>query len=208
MSEGKSAFSVYHQGDLLGEIILNAPGEFNILNALAAVAACYELEVPFETIADGLLGFAGVSRRFEKIGEVDDILLIDDYAHHPSEIKATLNTAQKVYNRRVIVVYQPHLYSRTRDFQNDFTRVLSLADKTLLVDIYPAREEPIEGISSKIIVEKAQEQSLGDFEYIGPKENAIDRISQIARPGDMIITMGAGSITLIKNKILDKLKNR
>lgn len=204
--QAKSVFSVYHQGDLLGEIILKVPGDFNIQNALAAVAACYELEVPFEIIADGLLGFSGVSRRFEIIGEVNNILLVDDYAHHPSEIKATLETAKKVYDRRVIVIYQPHLFSRTRDFREEFVKALSIADKTLMVDIYPAREKPIEGITSKMIVEDATEKSLGDFEYLGPKENAVERIAQIAKENDLIITMGAGSITLIKNNIMDALK--
>ncbi len=206
MNSGRTTFSVYKEGDLLGDIILRVPGEFNILNAMASIAACHELDVPFEMIADGLMQFNGVGRRFEIIGEENNILFIDDYAHHPSEIKVTLETAQKVYDRRVIVIFQPHLYSRTRDFRDDFAHALSIADKTFLVDIYPAREEPIEGISSEVIVADAKKFGYENFAYLGPKENAIDEIAKIAKPNDLIITMGAGSITLIKNKIMEALK--
>lgn len=206
MDSGRTTFSVYKEGDLLGDIILRVPGDFNILNAMAAIATCHELDVPFEMIADGLMQFSGVGRRFEIIGEQNGILFIDDYAHHPSEIKVTLETAQKVYDRRVIVIFQPHLYSRTRDFRDDFAHALSLADKTFLVDIYPAREEPIEGITSEVIVSDAKKFGYENFEYLGTKENAIEKIAQIARPNDLIITMGAGSITLIKNKIMEALK--
>ncbi len=206
MEAGRTTFSVYKEGDLLGEIILRVPGEFNVMNAMAAIAACYELEVPFETIADGLLSFNGVGRRFEIIGEANDVLLVDDYAHHPTEIQATLETAQKVYDRRVIVVFQPHLYSRTRDFREQFAVALAIADKVYLVDIYPAREKPIEGITSKIIVEDANKLGYTNFEYIGTKENAIDTVAQTAQPNDLIITMGAGSITLIKKQIMELLK--
>ncbi len=202
----RTVFSVYREGDLLGEIILKVPGLFNVSNALAAVAACSELEVPFTTIADGLLAFGGVSRRFEIIGEANGIVLVDDYAHHPSEIRATLEAAKSLYDRRVIVIYQPHLYSRTRDFKREFAQTLSIADVSVLVDIYPAREKPIEGITSKAIAEEAEKLGIGNFEYVGAKENAVEKIRSIARPGDMVITMGAGSITLIKNDILQALR--
>ncbi|UCE23909.1 MAG: UDP-N-acetylmuramate--L-alanine ligase [Candidatus Zixiibacteriota bacterium] len=206
MESSRTVFAVHHRGDLLGEIIIKVPGMFNVANALAAVATCRELDVPFETIADGLLTFTGVSRRFEIIGEANDIVVVDDYAHHPSEIKATLEAAQSLYQRRVIVIYQPHLYSRTRDFKSDFARALSVADVCILTDIYPAREEPIEGISSAVIAQEASALGLGRFEYVGAKENAIEKIVSVTQPGDLVITMGAGSITLIKNKILDALR--
>ena len=206
MQSGQTTFSVYKEGDLLGDIILRVPGEFNVMNALAAIATCSELEVPFEMIADGLHGFHGVGRRFEIIGETNDILVVDDYAHHPTEIKATLQTAQKVYDRRVVVVFQPHLFSRTRDFKDDFVRALSLADKTFLVDIYPAREKPIEGVTSEMIVSEAHKLGFTHFEYLGAKEHAIDKVVQFAEPHDLIITMGAGSITLIKREILKALE--
>lgn len=205
---GKTSFSVYQNNNLLGTVTIQIPGKFNVSNALAAVATSVELDVPFNTIVEGLKNFTGVGRRFEIIGEVDDIILVDDYAHHPTEIEATLKTAQEVYNRRIIVIYQPHLYSRTRDFKDQFANALSIADISLLVDIYPARELPIEGITSEIIVEEGNKLSKGSFEYLGPKEAAIDKIVSIAKPNDMIITMGAGSITLIKNKIMEALRAR
>ncbi len=202
---GKTTFSVYYRGDLLGDITIKVPGNFNVANALAAVATCYELDVPFATIADSLQTFGGVSRRFEAIGEANGVLLVDDYAHHPSEIKATLEAARELGRSRVIVVYQPHLFSRTRDFKTAFADALALADTCILTDIYPAREKPIEGITSKVIIDEANKKGIGNFEYVGVKENAIEAVKRIARPGDLLITMGAGSITLIKRKILEVL---
>jgi len=203
---GRTTFTVFRNNELLGELILRVPGQHNVLNALAATAATTELEVPFTTISDALMQFKGVGRRFEIIGEGNGVTVIDDYAHHPTEIMATLKTAKENYKGRVIVIYQPHLFSRTRDFLNQFAETLAIADKTLLVDIYPAREKPIEGVTSKAIVDVARKKSLGDFEYIGPKENAPARVVEIAEPGDVIITMGAGSVTLLKHKIVELLK--
>ncbi len=208
LEPNRSSFSVYRHGDLLGEIIMHQPGRHNVANALAAVATCIELEIPFETIADGLLSFQGVGRRFEFIGEENGVMVVDDYAHHPSEIKATLQAAKSIYDRRVIVVYQPHLFSRTQAFAPDFAESLALADKCLLVDIYPAREKPIEGVTSELIANMAREKGIGDFECVGPRQNAVGAVEKIARPGDLVITMGAGSITLIKNDILEVLKRK
>ncbi len=205
LQAGRTVFSVYRRGDLLGEIILRVPGRHNIANALAAVATCFELEVPFETIADGLREFNGVGRRFELVGETNDIIVADDYAHHPTEIKATLQMAREVYGRRIIVVYQPHLFSRTRDFYREFAQSLSLADKVLLADIYPAREKPMEGVTSELIVQEGKKLG-GDFIGIGPRQNAAEAVAKIAQPGDLVITMGAGSITLARSEILEALK--
>jgi UDP-N-acetylmuramate--alanine ligase len=208
MQPGRSVFSVYHRGDLLGEIILHVPGLHNVANALAAVAACHHLGVPFVQIADGLLSYQGVERRFEIIGEADDIVLVDDYAHHPTEIEATLRTAKEVYGRRVVVVFQPHLYSRTRDFSDGFADALGLADVCFLVDIYPAREKPIEGVTSELIARAAADRGLPTMTCVGPKENAVAAVANAIQPGDIVITMGAGSITLIKNDLLRVIKER
>lgn len=205
---GRTQFAVYGRGDLLGNVILRVTGLHNVANALAAIAVCSELDVSFDTIADGLRNFTGVSRRFEIVDEINDIIVVDDYAHHPTEITATLNTAREVYDRRLIVVYQPHLFSRTRDFADELASALSVADKCLLTDIYPAREEPMEGITSQLIVDKAHTRGIGDFEYIGPRENAPKVIAATAKPGDMVIIMGAGSITLIKQEVIDRLRNQ
>lgn len=205
---GRTTFTVIRRNELLGELILRVPGQHNVLNALAATAATTDLEVPFTTISDALMAFKGVGRRFEVIGQANNITVIDDYAHHPTEIAATLNTAKENYKGRVIVIYQPHLFSRTRDFLNQFAESLSIANKTLMVDIYPAREKPIEGVTSKAIVDVAMKKKIGDFEYLGPKENAPNRAVELAKAGDVIITMGAGSVTLLKHKILEMLKSK
>ena len=208
LKAGGSRFKVFRHQDMLGQVILNVPGKHNVANALATVAACYELEVPFATIADGLSAFHGVGRRFDVIGEVDGIMVVDDYAHHPTEVAATIRTAKESYERRVIVVYQPHLFSRTRDFTVQFAEALALADECVLVDIYPAREKPMPGVTSELIKDKAENLGLGSFHYVGAKENCVDYVVKLARPGDMIFTMGAGSITLMKTKILEALKKR
>jgi UDP-N-acetylmuramate--alanine ligase len=201
----RTTFSVYRRGDLLGQLILRVPGRHNVANALAAVATCYELEVPFTTIADGLMNFRGVGRRFEFIGAVNDILLFDDYAHHPTEVRATLTAARELYQRRLVVIFQPHLFSRTRDFYREFAQSLSLADKCLLVDIYPAREQPLAGVTSELIVREGQALG-GDFVGVGTRQQAVEVARTVCRPGDMVITMGAGSITLAKKELLEVLK--
>lgn len=209
---GRTTFSVYCRGDLLGQVILHVPGRHNVANALAAIAAAHELEVPFATIADALRDFRGVGRRFETIGEANNIRVIDDYAHHPTEIETTLRTARTEVSAadraggRLIAVFQPHLYSRTQFFLKEFAEVLSLADNVILTDIYPAREEPIPGITSDSIRSKAVELDHSHFQYVGTKENAVPQVVKLARPGDLVLIIGAGSITYIKHLVLDALK--
>ncbi len=208
LAAGRTVFSVYHRQDLLGEVILRVPGRHNVSNALAAVAATRELDVPFEAIADALRSFRGVGRRFEIIGEAAGVLVIDDYAHHPTEIKATLTAARDIYpERRIIAVFQPHLFSRTQQFLGEFAQALSLAAKCILTDIYPARELPIEGVTSECIRQEALRRKIGDFDYVGTKDNAIDAILKIARTGDVVILIGAGSITYLRHTLLERLKS-
>lgn len=208
MEAGRTTCSVYRRTELLGELILRVPGRHNIANALAATAAATELDISFATIADALRGFTGVGRRFEFIGDAQGITVIDDYAHHPTEISATLRTAKDVYKKRVIAVFQPHLFSRTRDFLVDFAKSLSAADHVILTDIYPARELPIPGVTSESIMREAEKLGFKQFEYVGTKEHAIDAVAKVARPGDMVITIGAGSITHIKKQILERLQGK
>jgi len=209
MEPTRSVFSVYRREQLLGEIILRVPGKHNVANALAAVAACSELEVPFPAIADALRDFRGVGRRFELIAEVNGISIIDDYAHHPSEIKATLAAARVVYpGRRVIAVFQPHLFSRTQQFVNEFAQSLSLADLCILTDIYPAREQPIPGVTSDLIRAAGEKTDRGKFRYVGVKDNAVAAITETARSGDVVILIGAGSITYIKHIMADRLRGK
>ncbi|MEW5795123.1 MAG: UDP-N-acetylmuramate--L-alanine ligase [Candidatus Zixiibacteriota bacterium] len=205
---GGTRFSVFRRDELLGEIVLHVPGRHNVANALAAAAAASELDVSFATIVEALVGFRGVGRRFEVIGEAGGVLVIDDYAHHPTELRATINTARESYRRRLIVIFQPHLYSRTRDFVNEFAEVLATADHCILTDIYPAREQPIPGVTSALIKERAEARGATNFSYVGIKENALDEIERLARPGDVVMTIGAGSITHIKRLILERLATR
>ncbi|MCB2229719.1 UDP-N-acetylmuramate--L-alanine ligase [bacterium] len=202
---GRTTFSVYCRGDLLGELILHVPGRHNVANALAACAAARELDVSFETIADALRSFNGVGRRFELIGTANEITVIDDYAHHPTEIAATLDTARTNFSGRVVAIFQPHLYSRTKHFLKEFADVLSRADFCILTDIYPAREEPIPGVTSDSIREEALRQGHQHFSYVGKKENAIEEVAGMVRPGDTIVIIGAGSITHIRKPVLERI---
>jgi UDP-N-acetylmuramate--alanine ligase len=207
LSAGRTTFGVYHHQDLLGEIILRVPGRHNVANALAAIAAARELDVPFVAVADSLRSFRGVGRRFELIGEAKDIMLFDDYAHHPTEIAATLRAARDCYpGHRLIVIFQPHLFSRTKYFLKEFAQALSQADQCILTDIYPARELPIEGVTSDLIRKEAERMGHTNFQYVGVKENAIEAVLSMAKPKDLIITQGAGSITYIKKTILERLQ--
>jgi UDP-N-acetylmuramate--alanine ligase len=205
--EGFSKFAVHKEETKLGEVHLNIPGQHNIYNALSAIASACELEIPFDTIADSLMKFKGVSRRFEIKELVENILVIDDYAHHPTEIAATIDTARS-YNRRLIVIYQPHLYSRTKQFYKEFAEVLHYADITLLVDIHPAREKPIEGVTSEMIARHSRNLGYDNVRYIGAGEEAVREVTKIARSGDMIMTVGAGSVTLLAPRIIKSLKEK
>ncbi len=204
LKEGGSKFTMFQRDQLLDDVNLNVPGRHNISNALAAIASTMELEVPFEIAAEALGKFVGVKRRFEIKGIVNDIMVVDDYAHHPTEIEATLETA-KSFNRRVIVIYQPHLFTRTERFYKEFARALRLADIAFLVDIYPAREKPIVGVTSGIIEKNAREKGYNNIRYIGAKENCMEKIVKISQAGDMIITMGAGTITMMAPALLERL---
>jgi UDP-N-acetylmuramate--alanine ligase len=206
MTADRTVFSVVERGALLGEIILRVPGRHTVSNALAAVAACRELEVPFEVIADGLRQFSGVGRRFEIVGEVGNVLIVDDYAHHPTEIRAVLSMARELYDRRLVVIYQPHLFSRTRDFMDQFIEVLALADRCLMIDIYPAREKPIEGVTSQALVQRAEKKGYGSFVYVGSRQEAVEPIVSEIQANDLVIIMGAGSVTLLRQPLVEELR--
>lgn len=204
-----TSFTVFHRDELLGRLRLSVPGRHNVANALAALAATRELDVPLDVITESLRGFTGVGRRFELVGEGGGVTLIDDYAHHPTEIAATLRTAREVYpGRRIVAVFQPHLYSRTRDFVAEFADILAEADHCVLTDIYPAREEPIPGVTANIIKDEAARRDHSNFSYVGVKANALDEIDRVVKSGDVVILIGAGSITHIRRDVLEHLRKR
>ncbi len=207
ISDGFSTgFEVLKHGKNLGDIRINLAGKHNVLNTLAAIALCDELAVPFEIIATGLKLFTGVQRRFQLIGDQNGICVIDDYGHHPTEIEAVLKSAKDALpNRRLVVLFQPHRYSRTRDLLPEFTHCFNLADELILSDIYAASEKPIEGINASILSQKVAEQGHKNVAFGGSLKESISKILRIAKSGDVIITLGAGSITHAALDILQGL---
>ena len=181
------------------EAQLRVPGRHNVLNALACVAAAREAGVPLQTTLAALEQFQGAGRRFERLGEVGGADVYDDYAHHPTEITATIRAAREALpDRRLLLLFQPHLYSRTRDFLNEFADALAGADVVLVNDIYPAREAPIPGVTSAALVRAmAQRKPTAHVLYVPSQQEALDTLRWLTRPGDVVMTMGAGDIRAV-----------
>jgi UDP-N-acetylmuramate--alanine ligase len=187
----------------LGEVRLPLPGRHNVANALAAIAVGRELSVPFPTIARALKEFTGVVRRFETKGERDGVLVLDDYAHHPTEIAATLAAARQVHpGRRLVALFQPHLYSRTRDFAEDFGRALLAADMAIVTDVYPSREKPIAGVSGDLVAAAARGAGHGNVVYISERKEVVCGLERLLKGGDLLITMGAGDVVRLGESYL------
>ncbi|MBP1654915.1 MAG: murC, partial [Bacteroidetes bacterium] len=199
-------FVVLYGGKELGDVELQIPGKHNVQNALAAIAVGLEVGIPFAKVKAGIEKFTGVFRRWELKAEVGGVTVIDDYAHHPTEIRATLAGAKAGWRRRVICVFQPHLYSRTRDFYDEFGRAFFNADVLVLTDVYPAREEPIQGVSGELIVNAAREFGHKNVNYVPDKKDIPAYLLKIKRPGDIIITMGAGDIWKFGEEFIKNLK--
>ncbi len=204
--ENTSTFTVTKNRNVLGQVTLHAPGTHNIQNSLAAISVGLELGVPFEKIKTGIEKFSGVYRRWEEKGEVNGIAVYDDYAHHPTECKATLTGAKKGWNRRVVCVFQPHLYSRTRDFYEEFGKSFMLADVIVITDVYAAREEPIQGITGEVITNAAKQYGHKEVHYVPDKTKVPDYLLNIVKKGDLVITMGAGDIVKFGTEFLEKLR--
>ena len=205
-----TAFEVWdaEQGRL-GEVTLRLPGRHNVWNALAAVAAGRELLIPFETIARALAAFTGVVRRFELKGERAGVLVVDDYAHHPTEIRATLSAARQVYpDRRVVALFQPHLFSRTRDFTDDFGRALTAADVNIVMDVYPSREQPIPGVTGQIVADAARRAGHVSVIYAHEKKGVVDTLERTLVPGDLLVTLGAGDVVKFGEEYLKRGRTR
>lgn len=200
-------FDVISSEERLGRVSLDAPGRHNVLNALAAIAIGIELDMKFEDISAGISAFRGVDRRMHEIGEARGVLVVDDYAHHPTEIKATLEAASGCWpQRRIVAVFQPHLYSRTRDFEDDFAAAFFDADVVVIMDVFGAREEPIEGITGEIIARGAKKSGHPHVMYVPQKEDLVGRVLEVSKPGDVIITMGAGDIWRLNRELFSKLE--
>jgi UDP-N-acetylmuramate--alanine ligase len=203
-----SRFRVSYQKKDLGEFTLHVPGVHNILNATAAIAVGVGLDVPVEAIRTGLDQFRGVDRRFQLRGRAAGVSVIDDYGHHPTEIKATLAAARSCGFRKVHVVFQPHRYTRTRDLIEEFTTAFGDADSLFVLDIYAASEQPMEGISGEVLTRTIREKGGRDAQYVSSFAEAVSAAAAAAKDGDMILTLGAGSVSQLGPIILEKLKER
>jgi len=199
-------FTVLRNDVELGPVKLQVPGNHNVQNALAAITVGLELNIPFEQAKAGIERFAGVHRRWEKKGEIDGITLYDDYAHHPTECRATLSGAKAGWRKRLVCVFQPHLFSRTRDFYEEFAKAFLHADVLVVTDVYAAREEPIQGVTGELIVNAAKQYGHKEVYYVPDKSALPNFLRSIVKNGDIVITMGAGDIWKYGEAFLKQLK--
>src|SRR5438067_1342122 len=206
-SEGRgTCFRVVFDGDDLGELSLRVPGLHNVRNALAALGVGLLLGTTVGAMRDGLESFGGVERRFQRLGAAAGVDVVDDYAHHPTEIEATLGAARAAFpGRRLVVAFQPHLFTRTRDFAHEFARALSAADAVFLTEIYPAREKPIPGVTADLVADAAR--AVGHpVAWRGERAALADALADHASSGDVVLTLGAGDITLTGPELLERLR--
>ena len=218
-SQSPSAFTAGDHGPLvrfrvtykekdLSEFTLHVPGTHNVLNATAAIAVGTALDISAEQIRSALDGFRGVDRRFQLKGKAAGVSVIDDYGHHPTEIRATLAAARQCGFRRVHVIFQPHRFTRTRDLMDEFTTAFADADTLCLLDIYPASEKPIEGITAEILTGRIMGAGKRSVAYAPSFSDAVATVATLAQPGDMVLTLGAGSVSQLGALILEKLEPR
>ncbi len=206
LNAGGSDFSLRRHGADLGEFHLNVPGLHNVLNATAAVGIGLELEVKVALIQEGLAAFSGVDRRFSVRGVEKGVTVVDDYGHHPTEVKATLAAARLGGYKKIHVLFQPHRFSRTKFLMDDFAGAFNQADSLYLLDIYAASEAAIEGVNAKALVEKIRSFGHRGANYAATMDEGVAAIARAAAPGDLIITLGAGSVSQAAEKILEKLR--
>ncbi|MBK7154981.1 MAG: UDP-N-acetylmuramate--L-alanine ligase [Sandaracinaceae bacterium] len=195
-------FSVFRRGEALGDFEVRMPGIHNVLNALATIAVADELGVPHDKLREALRTFGGVQRRFTIVGEHEGVTIVDDYGHHPAEVQVTLDAAQRAYGRRLVVAFQPHRYTRTRDCFLDLTRCFNRADVLFLTDVYAAGEEPIRGADSAALVDAIRAHGHRDVTLINDRKDLVAAMRARIRPGDVVLTLGAGDITKTGRELL------
>ena len=195
------------QGDFLGEIVLHVPGLYNIRNALGAAAVALHLGIDFPVIQEALSVFEGARRRFEIIGEAGKVLIVDEYAHHPTDIKATLEAARQS-GRRIICLFQPHRFTRTNFLWQEFVEAFDAADLLILTDIYAAGENPITGVTSGRLAEEVKERGLRSVYYFKEPDAAVGYLQGFVQEGDMVLTMGAGDIWKAGRSLFNILSSR
>ncbi len=206
VNEGGTVFTVYHHGQELGQVRLNRPGLHTVYNSLAAIGVGLELDIDFPVIAKALAGFAGVQRRLQVKGEEDNILVVDDYGHHPTEIRATLNAVREGWpNRRLVVIFQPHRYTRTKGLFREFTTCFHRADILVLTDIYAASETPIEGVTSPVLLQAIRAHGQRNCFYVPEVEEVPEMLLNLIQKGDLVLTLGAGNIVRAGEELLTLL---
>ncbi len=204
-----STFSVWKGDTVLGEMHLPVPGKHNVYNALAATAVALEMEIPFEVVAEAFTKFKNANRRFQFKGEVGGVTVVDDYGHHPTEIVATLSAAKNSSGgKRSVVIFQPHRYSRTHELMDDFVIAFNNADVLYVLDIYAASEQPIEGVTAEILAENIKKFGHKNVSYIGDIDTAVEQVLPNVQPGDLVITLGAGSVTRLSDDLVTALTAR
>ena len=203
----RTSFLVSYRGEALGQLSIRMPGRHNVLNALAAVAVGMELDMPFDSIAEGFHDFGGVQRRFQVKGEAQGIMVVDDYGHHPVEIKATLAAARSGWDRRVVAVFQPHRYSRTEALFDDFLTAFYQADHVAVMDVYAAGEEPRPEVSAEKLAEGISGHGHKSCCYTGNTAATVEHLQAILQPGDIVITLGAGNVYQVGDDLLQLLEN-
>lgn len=202
----RTKFEVIFRGKRLGQVVSPLPGQHNVCNTLAAIAVGMELDLDFETIKDSLQSFTGVQRRFEVLNQRNEYILVDDYGHHPAEIQATLKTAKEVWpDRKLIVIFQPHRYSRTLHLMKQFWSAFNDADHLILMPIYPAGEEPLEGASTTLMEQGIKDCGHKNVEYLETRKDILFRLQQILKRGDVIMTLGAGDIGELNRELIPHL---
>ncbi len=203
-----SSFTARGLGEDLGRFRLQMPGRHNVTNALAAIAAARELDIPVARVREGIEGFSGIQRRFQLKSDAGGILLIDDYGHHPAEIRATLSAAREGFGRRTVVVFQPHRYTRTRDLLEEFYTAFNHADVLILMEIYAAGEEKIPGVGAHLLLEGIRAHGHREVMLAPEREEIPALVDRMAQPGDMVITMGAGDVWKVGEALRERLERR
>ena len=193
-SELSSSFDLFYKERALGSVTVNSPGRYNVYNALAAAATAWEMEVEFSAIKEGLADFKGVARRFEVKGMAGDVMVVDDYGHHPVEIKAVLRAVRDGWQRRSVVVFQPHRYTRTKDLFDDFLSAFNDAEKLIITEVYAAGEERIEGVGGESLYKAIKEHGHKDIAFVPDLEAIPEYLGEVVREGDMVLTLGAGDV--------------
>ncbi len=202
-----SRFEAYQRGTFLGECSLQVPGRHNVLNALAAIGVGLDVDVPFITIQKALAGFTGVQRRFQVRGQAGGVTVVDDYGHHPAEIRATLAAAKAGFDSRVVVVFQPHRYSRTLHLRQEFLTAFNQADVLIVLDIYAAGEAPLPGVTAADLADGIRAHGHRDVTYLGSdRTKVIEHLAEITRPGDLVLTLGAGDVGQLGGELLRRIE--